>query len=236
MSTAKAMPFWGHVYEIRSRIFVVLAAVIVFSIIGYVIFPFFVEALNDVIGEELYATGITEGFLARFKSALLFGVFGAIPLLLSEIILFIFPALKGKQKAALVAVVCIMFILFITGVVLANNAVLPMAIKFLKSDTFFPSNVGRLISYSAFIDFFFQFLLGFGIFFEFPVVLIFLMKVHLITPKFLVHNIKYFIPAIFLIAAILTPSPDVISQLMLATPTVVLYFLTILIGKVFKLG
>jgi sec-independent protein translocase protein TatC len=213
-----------------------MGTVIVFSIIGYYVFPFFVEALHNIIGEDLYATGITEGFLARFKSAILFGIFGSIPILFSEIVLFIFPALNKKQKITLVIVIFIVFLLFIAGVTLAINAVIPISINFFKSETFFPSNVSRLISYSAFIDFFFQFLFGFGVFFEFPVVLIFLMKIHVVTPKFLVKNVKYFIPAIFLIAAVLTPSTDVISQLLLATPIVILYFAAILIGKIFRLG
>lgn len=231
----KIMPFWDHVYELRNRLLVVIGSMIPFSVAGYYLFPFFVGVLQRIIGEDLYATNIAEGFVARMKLSILFGAFLSLPILIIELLLFIFPALTKRQKVQLVVTLSITFGLFLAGVVFAFEEVLPISISFLKSETFFPSNVNRLVSYTAFIQFVFQFLLGFGIFFQFPVVLVALMKLGILEPEFLVRNVKIFVPVIFMISAILTP-PDVVSQIMLATPTTILYLVCILIGKVFHLG
>ena len=115
------------------------------------------------------------------------------------------------------------------------KSVLPVSIKFLTSSHFFPENVGRLLSYNDFLKFFFTFIIGFGVCFQFPIIILFLLKIGLIKMKFLTKNYKYFIIACFVLAAILTP-PDVISQIFLALPMIFLYSLSIIIGKILRLG
>ncbi|MBN2441270.1 MAG: twin-arginine translocase subunit TatC [Spirochaetales bacterium] len=235
MSKAKVMTFWEHIYEIRNRLLVVLISVFVFSIGSYFIFPFLFDSIHSIVGEELYATGIAEGFLTRLRISILGGLFFSIPLFIFQIILFIFPALKKAEKIFILILMSGTFFLFLFGIAFAYKSVLPISMQFLKSKEFFPDNVSRLISYEMFIGFFFQFLIGFGICFQFPVVLIILMKLGVLQVDFLIKNFKFVIAGVFFIAAVITP-PDVVSQILLSIPMIILYSLCIIIGKVFKLG
>lgn len=229
------MPFWDHVYELRNRLLFVIAFIGILSVGGYFLFPLFIKFLNPIIGEDLYVTAITEGFLMRIEVSFLCGIFLSLPILFSQISFFLTPALNNKQKAGLVIALIAALLLFIGGVFFAFSTVLPLSLAFLKSPEFNPPNVNRIISFSSFIKFFFQFLIGFGLFFEFPVALMFLMKAKVTNPAILMQNSKFLIPVIFLVSAVLTP-PDVVSQVMLATPMLVLYFLCILVGKIFRMG
>jgi len=234
-TTSKQMPFWGHIYELRRRLFIIIAALLIFSFAGYYIFPYIVKILIALLKEELYASDITEGFTLRLKFSFILGAILTIPIFLFELILFIIPALKKQEKIILLITTTCAFILFIAGVIFSYKVVMPYSIAFLKSEVFFPENIKRIISYEKFLIFFFQFLLAFGLCFQFPIILIVLLKLGIIKFSFLTKNIKYFIVAIFIIAAILTP-PDVQSQIFMAVPLLGLYFLTILIAKIFKIG
>jgi len=232
----REMPFWDHVYELRNRVIISLLCVLLFSIIGYYLFPSLVLIVKKIAGEEFYATAITEGFVARLEGSIAFGFLLSLPILLIQIVLFVLPALDRKQQAWLFSVVGFVFVLFLGGLIFALKKVLPVSIAFLKSEAFFPGGVSRLISYAGYLRFFFRFLVGFGLIFEFPVILVALMKFRVLSPGALVKNIKFFLPLIFLVAAFITPGPDVMSQLMLAFPMVAMYLLCIGIGRLFKLG
>lgn len=235
MSKNKLMTYWEHVYEIRNRLLLVIGSVLMFTIGGYFFFPVFIKSIQSILGETLYATQIAEGFLTRLKVGFLTGLFLTIPVFFVEIILFLFPALNKRQKLFFSLTMCISFLLFLVGIFFAYKSVLPLSVRFLKSKIFFPEEIDRIISYTTYINFFFQFLFGFGICFQFPIVVIFLMKIKIISVNFLLKNYKYFIIIVFLIAALLTP-PDIMSQVLLGIPMLFLYGICILIGKIFKLG
>ena len=229
------MPFWDHVQELRNRFLYVIISVVLFSIFGYLFYEYFFSAVSSVIQEEMYITRITEGFTTRLRVGFLIGLFLSIPFLFFQLMQFIFPALEKKGKWIILIILICSFSLFTVGILFGYNSVLPISMNFLKSREFFPENVERLISYDKFIVFFFQFLIGFGICFQFPIVLISLMKLELLSLSTLVRTSKYFILAFFTIAAIITP-PDIISQLLLTLPMIVLYALCILIGYIFRIG
>jgi len=236
MSTKeRIMPFWDHVVEFRNRMLIVAAVGGLFAVGGYIFFPSFIRILYPIIGEDLYVTGIAEGFLMRVEASVICGIFLSLPLFFSQISFFMAPALSAKQRFILLLGLCVSLTLFIGGIVFAFKTVLPLSIVFLKADAFFPENVNRLISFSDFLRFFFQFLLGFGLFFEFPVALMLLMGMKVITPINLLKKSKILIPLIFFISAVLTP-PDVVSQVLLAAPMVALYYVCIAIGFALRLG
>jgi sec-independent protein translocase protein TatC len=235
-ASKKEMPFWDHIFELRRRLFIFLLTVLVFSISSYIIYPHFFNLIHNIINEDLYAREILEGFMTRLKFSVILGLFLSIPVFLSQLVLFIYPALKRNEKIFFIITIFVTFTLFVAGIVFAYKYVMPVSMRFLKSSNFFPNYVKLQLTYQNFIKFFFQFLIGFGICFEFPVVLILLLKIGLIKQKFLIKNFKYFIIFIFVAAAILTPSTDVASQLMLALPMIILFLLTIVIAKIFRLG
>jgi sec-independent protein translocase protein TatC len=235
MGKKATMPFWGHVYELRRRVFVTVAVLAVFATAGYIVFPYIFDVISRVLSEELYVTVLTEGFVTRLRIAFLIGAFLTLPVLVFEVAAFIFPALSRKERRFMLLLLIASFVLFVGGMVFAFQSVLPISIRFLKSSMFFPQNLHRLLSYQEFISFLFTFLLGFGLCFEFPVVLLFLLKVRVLSLRVMVRSFRWFLVAILTVAAIMTP-PDVVSQLMLALPMIVLYLLCILIGKIMRLG
>jgi sec-independent protein translocase protein TatC len=229
------MTFWGHVFELRRRVLVVVAALAAFSAAGYLLFPLIFDVVSHILSEQLYVTVLTEGFVTRLRIAVLVGAFLALPVLVFEASAFVFPALSPKERRFLLLLLASSTLLFLGGIAFAFRTVLPISIRFLTSGTFFPQSLSRLLSYQDFISFLVTFLLGFGLCFEFPVVLLFLMKVRVLTLSTMIHSFRWFVIAILTVAAIMTP-PDVVSQLMLALPMIVLYLLCILIGRILKLG
>lgn len=229
------MNYWDHLLELRKRIIYILLFFVVAAVLCYFIFNFFINIIIKVLGEELYASHITEGFSTRLMISIWLGVFFAFPFTVFQVTIFIFPALKFKEKLFYLIGLISSLILFITGVFFAFKHVLPISVSFLKSSAFFPENIKRIINYNGFIMFFFQFLIAFGICFQFPVIFIMLMKFGVLKLNFVIKNFKYFIVIIFVISAVLTP-PDVISQILMAVPLVFLYLLTIVIAVIFRLG
>jgi sec-independent protein translocase protein TatC len=233
--SGRRMRFWDHVYEVRRRILLVVSSILVLAAGGYLIVPQLVEAIGQVVDEELFATSITEGFMIRVKVSFLLGILGSLPLLAIQILLFVAPAVTVGSRVAAGAALLVALGLAVGGVVFALDAVLPISLAFLRSEAFFPAHVGRLLSYGTFLGFFFQFLIGFGLFFEFPVLLICLLRLGVVTRAYLMANFKYFVGVIFALAAVVTP-PDVVSQALLAAPMTVLYLLTVWSAWMFNVG
>jgi sec-independent protein translocase protein TatC len=230
------MPFWDHVYELRKRLIVLIISIIFCSVLSFLFYPHLFNYIYDVLKEKLLITEITEGFTTTLSASITMGIFFSLPILLFEIILFIFPALKKKEKIIVLVFMTSAFLLFIGGVFFSYKSILPVAVNFFKSDVFFPENVTRFISYQKFIDFFFQFLIAFGICFQFPLVLLLLLKLGILKMATLLKYFRHFIVVIFIVAAVITPGPDVISQLLLAIPMIVLYLISIIAGKLLGWG
>ncbi|MBN1799225.1 MAG: twin-arginine translocase subunit TatC [Spirochaetales bacterium] len=235
MAKQQTMPFWDHVYELRRRLLIVVASVVICSVFSFFYYPRLFTYISEVIKDELLVTEVTEGFFAIVSVSITMGIFLSLPVLLFETTLFIFPALKSKEKKIIVAFMASSFLLFFGGLLFAYQLVLPIALLFLKSDIFFPANITRLISYHKFITFFFQFLIAFGICFEFPIVVLMLLKFNVLTIRTLLKHVKHFTIVIFIIAAVITP-PDVVSQVLLAVPMLGLYLLAVGVAKLLGWG
>jgi len=228
------VPFWDHVVELRNRMLWVVSGILAFAIAGYLIYPYFVQIISGILGEKLYINTIVEGFFTRMNVSLIFGCICALPIFILQACLFIFPGLTAREKNIVLGSIIAAFVLFAAGVFFSIQSVLPASLHFFKTEGFFPGSVGLMINYSKFIQFVFKFLLACGFCFEFPVVLIVLIQFHVLTVATLVKNLKYVIIVIFAIAAVL--APDVVSQITLALPMIVLYLLTLLTASVFRVG
>jgi sec-independent protein translocase protein TatC len=233
--TKKDMTFQRHVLELRKRLLIVLITVAVFSVGGYFAFPYFFDLLQTLISEELYVTKIYEAFLTRLRIAVLVGIFCSIPVLIYHILAFVLPGLYRNEKILVFTLVLAGFLLFVGGVLFSLKLVLPLSIDFLKSEDFFPSALNRIISYDTFLIFFLQFLVAFGLCLQFPIVVLILLYYRVISLKKLISFFKFFVAGTLLFAGILTP-PDVVSQIMLTVPMIILYLLCIVVGKLLKWG
>jgi sec-independent protein translocase protein TatC len=233
--SADSLSFWEHVEELRRRAIVAALCVTAGSVAGYLLFPWFVNMIYQAVGEQLYAFAVTEGFLVRLKTAVSLGVFISLPVIVGEIALFVLPALTPREKVTLIVLLVSAFTLFAGGLAFAFQGVLPITVQFLRSPEFFPDNVSRLISFRDFLDFFMTFLVGFGVCFQFPIVMLLALKFNVLPLRFFTRHFKVVVILIFVLAAVITP-PDVVSQIALALPLLALYSLTLLLAKILGLG
>jgi sec-independent protein translocase protein TatC len=165
-------------------------------------------------------------FFVALKVSFFAGLFFALPIILWQLWLFIAPGLYDNEKKMVIPFVVGGSVMFTIGVLFAYYVVTPFGFQFLI--TFGSFLYTPLINIEDYVGFFTKILLGFGIAFELPIVAAFLGMLGLITDKTLIRFFKYAIVAIFILAALLTP-PDVLTQVLMATPLIVLYGISILI-------
>lgn len=238
------MAFLDHLRELRKRIIVSLIAVLSAAIISYIFFDYIVAFLFkpfreiDVLSvrdEILFVNTLFEGFLVRLKVAILAGIVFSLPIHVFNIIKFILPGLTDKEKKIIFIYLVVSFCLIVFSFYYSYFKVIPISIKFLSSSGFIPSNVGILLNYGKNIFIIFQFLLITIIMFQLPIILEILMIMNVLSRKALLKSNRFVIIGIFVLSAIVTP-PDFVSQLSMALPLVALFFITILVARIFNFG
>ncbi len=174
----------------------------------------------------LIYTSPAEPFVLSMKIAVAGGLILGAPFVFYFIWKFISPGLYKKEKILVLPVVLAATLFFLTGV-LFSYFTLPYVLNFFV--TFAQGKLEAFFKAEDYLGFLIKLSLAFGVVFELPVISYILTKIDIITPKFLVSNIRYAIVIIFIVAAVLTP-PDVISQTFLAVPLIVLYGISILVS------
>jgi sec-independent protein translocase protein TatC len=229
------MPFTSHLEELRTRLIRVLAAVGIGFLVCYSfkdwLFTVITKPLADVLPAKsfLIYTGMPEAFfiymqIAFFASLLLTG-----PYCLYQIWKFISPGLLPGEKKYVMPFVLISSSLFISGVLFGYFIVLPPAFRFFVS--FSSDFLKPMFSLKEYLSLSLKFLLGFGVSFQLPVFLFFMTKIGIVNSRMLSKQRRYAILLIFIVAAILTPSPDAITQTLMALPLMVLYEIGIVVSK-----
>lgn len=220
-----------HLLELRKRVIISLAALFIGVVICFfggqeLLYDLLMSPLQK-LNQELVLIAVTEGFHFQIKIAFLGGFFLALPVIMWQGIAFILPALYSSERKVFWTFFITTVILFVFGVVFAYTVVLDLALKFLLIE--FNAGLNSMLSATKYLSFIVAFLLPFGAIFEIPVLVLLLTKMKLITPAQLRKKRRYIILAIFILAAILTP-PDVISQVLLALPMLLLYEISILVS------
>lgn len=224
------MPFLDHIAELRTRVLRALAAVLVgtiacFFFAGEIIEQLKLELLPPAYW-KLHTFALGEAFFTEIKVAIICGFILSGPLIAYQVWAFIAPALYEKEKRVVVPFVASAVGFFAAGAAFCFFVVLPFAVEFLV--TYGVQHSTPVLQLSAFLSFVLLFLLTFGLVFELPVVLYFLARVGVVKSPFLKRVRRYAIVAFFIISAILTPTPDIVNQCLMAAPMVVLYELGIL--------
>jgi len=242
----KPMPLLDHLVELRRRLLYAAVGFLVAFVACYAfaadIFAFLVQPLADAFegqeGRRMIFTGLAEAFFTYIK----IGVFGALfisfPLLASQIWLFVAPGLYRHERRAFLPFLMATPIFFVLGAAMAYYFVFPLAWQFFIGFEISPTGPGQLpIELEAKID---QYLtlamaliLAFGCAFEMPILLTLLARVGLVSAKGLASKRRHAIVAVFVVAAVITP-PDVISQISLAIPMMLLYELSILAARMIE--
>ena len=229
------MSFLEHLGELRVRIVRALIALLVGTLIGLPFSQRIVDWLARPVTRLNYSlvfTAPAEAFWVQMKVGLIVGVFIAAPAILWQVWAFIAPGLHGHEKKYAAPFVIIGSLLFLLGGAFALLVVIPFAIQFLVS---FGVEKGAqpMISIASYTDFILKFTLAFGLVFEMPVVITLLSMLGVVTPQFLAKNRKYAILINFIIAAVLTPTPDALNQTLMAGPLIILYEVGIIAARVF---
>lgn len=194
------------------------------------IFRFLQQPLLKIMPRDasFIATNPIEAFLTYLKVALLAGVFAASPVILYQVWRFVAPALYKKEKGPAFAFVVFSSLFFVGGAWFGYGVIFPAGFKFFVSALegtgiqFLP----RMEDYLGFIS---KMLLTFGLVFEMPIVLLLLSRIGLVTAAMLNKAQRYVLVAVFLVAGVLTPGPDILSQFLLAVPLLLLFELSVLL-------
>lgn len=236
MREDEKIPFTAHLAELRRRLIVCCIAVGT----GFVISYFFSKEIFELLmrpllsamppEEKLVYTGVAEAFFTYLKVAFLSGVLLAAPVIIYQLWMFIAPGLYDKERRLLLPAVFLSSFFFLGGALFGYFIVFPFGFKFFLG--FASDYVRPLPSMKEYLGFSAKLLLAFGVVFELPLFLTLLARLGIIDAAFLRAKQKYAILLIFIIAAILTP-PDVITQVMMAAPLILLYQVSILGAKIF---
>ena len=224
------MNLFGHLNELRKRLTIMVvvtfvAAAVLFTKAEFVLDYFL--AINP--GMELVFIAPSELLVVYVQISLIMALVVCSPVNFYEIWAFVEKGLYRKEKIYISITLVFGVIFFVGGVAFAYFTVLPTTLKFFMRIAV--SDVASMISIKSYISFINTMLLCFGAVFEMPVIVFLLSKLEILKPEFLKKNRGLFIVAIFVLAAVITP-PDVVSQIMLAVPMVLLFQLSIFICTV----
>ncbi|MBQ6393570.1 MAG: twin-arginine translocase subunit TatC [Eubacterium sp.] len=220
----EAKPLVYHLRALRRTIiFCLLAVVAAVLLVFFLGSPFLIRHVTQPIldkGIKVIYTEVSEGFSTQIKVSLIAGIVLSSPLMFVAIWLFVRPGLHRKERFVALIYLSLSAVLFVVGVFFAYRYVFFLAVNFfVQSGNQFAQ---PMLSLGTYINFLVGFLPPFGIMFQLPILIVWLSRLGLVNTKQLRRVRKYVILAIFTIAAVLTP-PDVISQVMLGAPLLLLY-------------
>ena len=239
MASDSYLTFTEHLEELRSCLFRSLAAIVIASAVCYFfsdsIFGFMVAPLKQSLppGQNLIGTTVTEAFFTEIKVAFLAGVLSSSPFIFYEIWRFIRPGLIGNEGRLVIPFVVCATLFFLGGAFFCYRIVLPVAFSYFIAQ-YGTMGVTPAIRLGEYFTFFFRMVLAFGITFELPIITFVLVRLGIWDHRFMRRSFRYAVIVIFILAAFLTPTPDIINQLLLAVPMVLLYFLSIGVAYIWR--
>ncbi|MHC1728707.1 MAG: twin-arginine translocase subunit TatC [Syntrophobacteraceae bacterium] len=227
------MPLFQHLEELRNRLFICVLAVGFGFVISYIfsgkIFEIlmmpWINAMPEGQSAKLIYTAPHEAFFVYMKVAFISGTLLSAPIIIWQIWKFIAPGLYENEKKYMVPVIFFTSACFLGGAAFGYFVVFPVGFKFFAS--FASDFITPMMRTSEYLSFANKLLLCFGLAFELPVFAFFLAKLGILSSDFLKRKRKMAIVLIFIAAAVLTPSPDVLSQLLMAGPLLVLYEISV---------
>lgn len=225
----EALPLVEHLREFRNRLIIALVAILVATI---VMTPLAEPALNLLISPlevKPQALSPTDTLLQWFRVAMVGGITLAMPVILYEIVAFLLPALTRREKRYLFFFLPVATFFFLGGVLFGALVALPISLNFLQNfGESFAEIQYRLEDYVSFVT---TLLLALGLGFETPLVIFFLVKLGIVQHSTLVKNIRWAFLITAILAAVLTPTPDPWTMLVVMIPLFLLYLLGVLFAR-----
>jgi sec-independent protein translocase protein TatC len=230
------MSFLEHLDELRKRLLYSFIALFISFLVCWSFAPQIFDWLEQPVkqflppGEKLAYTRLTAPFFLYMKVAFFAGIFLASPIILWQVWAFVAPGLYSRERRYAAPFIVFATLFFVAGGYFGYEVVFPMACKFFL-DT--GAHFETMITIDEYFSLANKMILGMGLVFETPILIFFLSRIGLVTPAFLVQKFKYAVVIIFIIAAVMTPTPDMVTQAALALPMILLYLLGIGISYLF---
>lgn len=230
------LPFTAHLEELRKRLIISFASIGVCFVGCYAFSKKLFELLMQPLlvampaEEKLIYTGLPEAFFTYLKVAFLAAVLCSVPVIMYQLWMFIAPGLYDKEKRWVLPIVFLSSFFFVGGALFGYFVVFPYGFNFFMG--FSSEYVKPLPSMKEYLSFSAKLLFAFGVVFELPLFITFLAKLGVVTVPFLKAKRKYALLLFFVFAAMLTP-PDVVTQVMMAGPLMVLYEISIIGARIF---
>lgn len=237
--------FWEHLDDLRGSLIKIVVSVLVFSILAFcfkdilfkiVLAPkdssFFMYKLfgGGDFNIQLMNIGLTEQFMIHLKTAFAFGVLMASPYIIKVLFDFVRPALYEKERQHSVGIVLSSYLMFMIGVAVNYLFVFPLTVRFLGTYQV-SEQVHNMLTLQSYMDTLLMMSIVFGIVFEIPVVSWLLARFGLLKAEYMTHYRRHAIVAILVLAAIITPTGDAFTLLIVSLPIWLLYELSVLIVK-----
>src|SRR5687768_11711368 len=230
------MGFLDHLEELRKRLLISIIAIAV----GFLACWAFAETLFGYLqaplaqflppGDKLAFTRLTAPFFLYMKVAFFAGIFVAAPVILLQLWLFIAPGLYKKERLLAAPFIIFGSVFFIIGGYFGYRYLLPATCSFFVE-------TGKQFKQMVTVDDYFGFasviILATGVVFETPILIFFLARLGIVTPAFLMQKFKYAIVLAFVISAVITPTPDMVTQAALAVPMILLYLIGVAVAFLF---
>lgn len=228
------MSFLDHIEELRWRIIYSLIGILIFTIIAWIFIDPLVEIVllkpaRDANASLQNLRPFGQLFL-YVQVAIIVGIVASLPNIFYQLWKFIAPALRKRERKYIVWIVFFSTFCFLSGIAFAYFVMLPLAMKFAAQ--FGSEAIKNEFSIEEYMSIIISVMLAAGVVFELPMVSFFLSKLGILTPKFMRKYRRHAIVVILILAAILTPGADPVSQVILAVPLVLLYEISIFISKI----
>lgn len=238
------MTFLEHLSELRRRLIYSLLAILAGGVACFILYDPIVEFLEAPLkavagpGNEafLFVGTVFEAFMAKFKVSLYAGFAATLPFHLFNAAAFVFPGLSPGERRVVAWSLAASAALIAAGFYFGYYRLIPAMIEVLTSPAFLPGRVDFLLGFERNVFLVIGFIAAVLAAFQLPLLLLALLALNVLSRRSVLKASRYVVVGIFILAAIITPSPDMISQLMLAVPLIALYFLAILAAKVLRLG
>jgi sec-independent protein translocase protein TatC len=230
------MTFLEHLEELRVRLIHVVAALIVgFGLCWQFhdrLFVFLTSPLRRAYPQvEFIFTSPSEALMLHMKMAFFVGIFVAAPYILYQVWAFVSPGLYPHEKAYAAPFIAAGTFFFLAGAAFGHFFLFPLTFRFMVG--FGGPGMKFMPRVGEYYTFYSWFLLGLGLVFQLPVVVFVVSRIGLVTPRFLLRNFKYAILIAFALSAVITPTPDVVTQSLLALPMLALYLLGVAVAWAF---
>jgi len=230
---AAQMSFFDHLSELRLRILYSVMALVGGLCVGlyysapafeYLARPMLAALREAKLQDKLIYTSPLGPVQLYITVGLYLGIVLAFPIVLHQVWLFVAPGLYRHERRAVAAFLCSSVLLFLGGTAFGYFILLPMTLKFLVS---IPGPFTAMISINEYFNMLLVILLGLGVIFQLPILVFFLSLFGIVTPRFLWNNFRYAVLVIAILAAIVTPTTDILTMAIFMAPMLILYLLSI---------